>query len=250
MPIFDGGEVIGEIDIDGSDLDAFDETDARFFEEVAALLAPYRPRPQPRTYRIGDMSTGPMNPVLAGAGSLDRIKGYYWLETMPVDEPGARKLRVDFERIMKVPPPDNALLYVSSTATEQILRAISAAGTDQDAEKLAAALREMKPESRYFGPGGWRGKTQYGINQELAFPIGMGIIADGKNLERRDHDSLLSESPDGARSTRLHRRWEPQHFSKTRSLGSLATPRSHHRKVAADSSGSHPYADPAAVMAT
>ena len=44
VPIFDGGEVIGEIDIDGSDLDAFDDTDARFLEEVAALLAPLRPR--------------------------------------------------------------------------------------------------------------------------------------------------------------------------------------------------------------
>lgn len=44
VPIFEGGEVIGEIDIDGSDLDAFDETDARFLEEVAALLAPLRPR--------------------------------------------------------------------------------------------------------------------------------------------------------------------------------------------------------------
>ena len=44
VPIFDGGGVIGEIDIDGSDLDAFDETDARFLEEVAALLAPLRPR--------------------------------------------------------------------------------------------------------------------------------------------------------------------------------------------------------------
>jgi L-methionine (R)-S-oxide reductase len=44
VPIFDGGDVIGEIDIDGSDLDAFDETDARFLEEVAALLAPLRPR--------------------------------------------------------------------------------------------------------------------------------------------------------------------------------------------------------------
>ena len=28
VPIFDGGEVIGEIDVDGSDLDAFDDTDA------------------------------------------------------------------------------------------------------------------------------------------------------------------------------------------------------------------------------
>jgi L-methionine (R)-S-oxide reductase len=45
VPIFDGGEVIGEIDVDGSDLDAFDETDARFLEEIAALLVPLRPRP-------------------------------------------------------------------------------------------------------------------------------------------------------------------------------------------------------------
>lgn len=44
VPIFDGGEVIGEIDIDGTDPDAFDDTDARFLEEVAALIAPLRPR--------------------------------------------------------------------------------------------------------------------------------------------------------------------------------------------------------------
>jgi L-methionine (R)-S-oxide reductase len=44
VPILDGGEVVGEIDVDGSDLDAFDETDARFLEEIAALLAPLRPR--------------------------------------------------------------------------------------------------------------------------------------------------------------------------------------------------------------
>jgi L-methionine (R)-S-oxide reductase len=44
VPILDAGAVVGEIDIDGSDLDAFDETDARFLEEVSALLAPLRPR--------------------------------------------------------------------------------------------------------------------------------------------------------------------------------------------------------------
>lgn len=44
VPIFDGGKVIGEIDIDGSDPDAFDAMDARFLEEVAALVAPLRPR--------------------------------------------------------------------------------------------------------------------------------------------------------------------------------------------------------------
>ena len=44
VPIFDGGAVIGEIDVDGSELEAFDGTDARFLEEVAALVAPLRPQ--------------------------------------------------------------------------------------------------------------------------------------------------------------------------------------------------------------
>jgi L-methionine (R)-S-oxide reductase len=44
VPIFADGHVIGEIDIDGTDVGAYDETDARFLEEVAALLAPLRPR--------------------------------------------------------------------------------------------------------------------------------------------------------------------------------------------------------------
>lgn len=44
VPIFEGGGVIGEIDIDGSDLAAFGQNDARFLEEVGALLAPLRPR--------------------------------------------------------------------------------------------------------------------------------------------------------------------------------------------------------------
>jgi L-methionine (R)-S-oxide reductase len=44
VPIFADGAVVGEIDVDGSDRGAFDAADARFLEEVAALLAPLRPR--------------------------------------------------------------------------------------------------------------------------------------------------------------------------------------------------------------
>jgi GAF domain-containing protein len=45
VPIHHEGRVVGEIDIDGSDLAAFGPPDAHFLEEVAALLAPLRPRP-------------------------------------------------------------------------------------------------------------------------------------------------------------------------------------------------------------
>lgn len=44
VPIFGEGKVVGEIDIDGTDPAAFDQADALFLGEVAALLAPLRPR--------------------------------------------------------------------------------------------------------------------------------------------------------------------------------------------------------------
>lgn len=44
VPILAGGRVIGEIDVDGEDPAAFSQADARFLEEIAALLAPLRPR--------------------------------------------------------------------------------------------------------------------------------------------------------------------------------------------------------------
>lgn len=47
VPIFHEGVVVGEIDIDGSDQAAYGATDARFLEEVAALLAPLRPGATP-----------------------------------------------------------------------------------------------------------------------------------------------------------------------------------------------------------
>ncbi len=44
VPIFDAGRVVGEIDIDGSEVGAFDDTDRLFLEEIAALLGPLHPR--------------------------------------------------------------------------------------------------------------------------------------------------------------------------------------------------------------
>ncbi len=43
VPIFAAGRVVGEIDIDGDQLDAFSVEDQRFLEAVAGLLAPLAP---------------------------------------------------------------------------------------------------------------------------------------------------------------------------------------------------------------
>jgi branched-chain amino acid transport system substrate-binding protein len=113
---------------------------------------------------------------------VEKVKACYWLETSPVDHPGIIKLKTDYQRVMKAPPPENPLFPVFALAAEVALRGVSLAGTDQDADKIAEALRKMTAESRYMGKAGWRGKTIYGMNQELSFPVGMGMIVDGKRL--------------------------------------------------------------------
>ncbi|MGE8163806.1 ABC transporter substrate-binding protein [Paraburkholderia sp. NPDC080076] len=131
---------------------------------------------------IGNLGGAGSAPILLGAGGAAKLKAFYWLETSPVDDPGVIRMKVDYERLMKSPAPENPLFPVMSVAAEQLLHGISIAGTDQDAEKIADALRKMTPESRYLGKGGWRGKAHYGINQELAFPIGFGMVVDGKKI--------------------------------------------------------------------
>ena len=118
--------------------------------------------------------------IVKGVGGADKLKGIFWIEFVPLDDPKIQQLRDDFKRIMKSDPPESTLFIASQTATEQVLKAITLAGTDQDGDKIADALRNRTPFSRYRGEGGWRGKAFYGINQEFAFPAAMGVIKDGK----------------------------------------------------------------------
>ena len=41
VPLFSDGVVVGEIDIDSTDLSTFDDTDREYLEKVAALIAPF-----------------------------------------------------------------------------------------------------------------------------------------------------------------------------------------------------------------
>ncbi len=134
---------------------------------------------------IGCLGATGAAPILQGAGGPEKLKGFYWLEMSPVDHPGILKMKADYGRVMKTPAPPDPVFAVYVLAAEVTLTAISRAGTDQDAEKVADALRKFTPESRYMGKAGWRGKTQYGINQELTFPAGLGMVVDGIKLPVR-----------------------------------------------------------------
>lgn len=123
--------------------------------------------------------------IIKNSGGVEAHKAFYWFDHVPTEDPGIKKMSAEFVRLMKAPVPDNALVFNAQIAAENMLRAISRAGTDQDGEKIAAELRKMTPESRYLGKAGWRGKAQFGINQELSFPVGLNFLVDGKVQQQR-----------------------------------------------------------------
>lgn len=123
--------------------------------------------------------------IIRSAGGVEAQNAFYWFDHVPTDDAGIKRLDVDFQRLMKAPVPDNKLVYNAQISAELLLKAISLAGTDQSGEKIAAELRKMTPESRYLGKAGWRGKKQYGINQELSFPVGVNFISNGKMAPQR-----------------------------------------------------------------
>jgi len=126
---------------------------------------------------------GPGTPeIIRAAGGVEKLKGFYWLELVPIDDPKVRAMLTDYQTVMKSAPPDNTLLFTAAAATRMLLKAITAAGTDKDANKVAEALRKLPAEDHYLGKGVWTGKEAFGINQELAFPVGMGLVVDGKHL--------------------------------------------------------------------
>lgn len=131
---------------------------------------------------IGSMGGGGEKPIIEGADSAKHIKGAYWLEVMDTEQPGATKLNEEWRRLMKSEPPVNSLFLVGTNSAEILLKAISVAGTDKDGSKIREALLSTPPESQFFGKEGWRGKTQFKSNQELAFPVGLGIYQDGKRV--------------------------------------------------------------------
>ena len=65
-------------------------------------------------------------------------------------------------------------------STRLVVKAISKAGTASDTTKVAAALRALPVEDPNLGKGLWVGQEFFGINQELSFPFGIGLIVDGK----------------------------------------------------------------------
>ncbi len=126
--------------------------------------------------RLGGPGTSEISRV---AGGDDVLKNFYWFEPVYIDDK-VKLMASEYKRLLKAEPPENNLFYQWVSAARMVTKAISKAGTYTDTKKVAEALRSLPVEDQNMGKGRWIGQDFFGINQELSFPFGMGVILNGK----------------------------------------------------------------------
>ena len=131
---------------------------------------------------IGRLGGAATDEILRIVGGPEVLRDFYWFENIPTDDPKAKAIYPEFKKIMGVDAPENTNLTLWTAATRMLLKAVSQAGTVTDTKKVAEALRALPVEDRYLGTGRWTGQGFFGINQEMSFPFGIGMMVDGKIL--------------------------------------------------------------------
>lgn len=131
---------------------------------------------------IGRMGGPGTEEILRVCGGIDVLKDFYWFETVATEDPKVKAIDEQYRKLVGKDPVGGTAMWGDLPAARMTLKAISAAGTMDDVQKVAEALRKLPVDDPNIGKGVWSGQKQYGINQELFFPFGVGIIKDGKNL--------------------------------------------------------------------
>jgi branched-chain amino acid transport system substrate-binding protein len=116
------------------------------------------------------------------AGGNDVLKNFYWYECVPTADPKVQEMSATYKKLLGKEAPQNTFFWLWTAGSRMMLQAISKAGTMTDTAKVAETLRNMPVEDPNLGKGMWTGKAFYGINQELSFPFGIGMIVDGKEV--------------------------------------------------------------------
>jgi len=131
---------------------------------------------------IGRLGGPGTEEIIRVAGGIDVLKDFYWYETVATGDPKVQEIDALYRKYLGKEPVGGTALWGNLPAARMTLKAISAAGTADDATKVAEAMRKLPVDDPNMGQGYWTGKKQYGIAQELHFPYGIGFIKDGKNL--------------------------------------------------------------------
>ncbi|QDW39933.1 ABC transporter substrate-binding protein [Bradyrhizobium sp. KBS0727] len=112
------------------------------------------------------------------AGGDEVLKDFYWYEPVFIDEK-AQQIADDYKKLLGTERPENNLFFQWVSGARMVVKAIAKAGT-ADTAKVAEALRALPVSDPNLGAGHWIGQDFFGINQELSFPFGVGLVTGGK----------------------------------------------------------------------
>ncbi|MBS7701363.1 MULTISPECIES: ABC transporter substrate-binding protein [unclassified Chelatococcus] len=112
------------------------------------------------------------------AGGDAVLKDFYWFEPIVIDD-NTRKLDSDYKALMGEDRPENNLFYQWVISARMVVKAAIEAQSVTDTAKIAEILRKMPVSDQQIGDGYWVGQKFFGINQELSFPFGMGVVSGG-----------------------------------------------------------------------
>jgi branched-chain amino acid transport system substrate-binding protein len=119
--------------------------------------------------------------ILRVCGGMDVLKDFYWYNGAP-DTPQTHAIDTDYKKLLGKDQTYGSSLWVDLPGARMTLQAISVAGTIDDVQKVAEALRHLPVDDPNMGKGVWSGMKQFGLAQELMYAFGVGIIKDGKDL--------------------------------------------------------------------
>lgn len=144
------------------------------------------------TGAIGHLGGPGLSEIARVAGGYEVLKNFYWYEPVYIDDK-VREISAEYKRLLKTDPPENNLFFQWVSAARMVMKAITKAGTITDTQKVAVALRSLPVEDPNLGKGAWIGQEFFGINQELSFPFGIGLIVDGKLLPIVQHEAATGK---------------------------------------------------------
>ena len=126
--------------------------------------------------RLGGPGYGEISRVAGGDAVL---RDFYWYEPVLIDEK-VQLIADEYKKLLGSERPENNLFFQWVSGTRMLLKAIAQAGTVADTEKVAQALRALPVSDPNIGQGHWIGQEFFGINQELSFPFGVGLVVNGQ----------------------------------------------------------------------
>lgn len=125
--------------------------------------------------RLGGESTSEIARV---AGGYDTLGNFFYYAAVDPNDPKVEDLAAKYKKATN--KTTTSMTYGWVPGGRALMRAITEAGTIEDTEKVAKALRNDGLEDPTLGKGTWTGQDQFGINQEMSFPFFMGMIKNGK----------------------------------------------------------------------